>query len=185
MVPGPVVAAHGSAAREPMSARRSSQRRSACRRRSVEDGKARHPGSRSARPRQPLAPAVRGCAPGWPRDCRWPEARSVGCDGQQGLGGRIEQQGVDLGLVVVGDGTDRRWQGEDDVVIVHRQQIGLARVQPTPCCSGLALRAMPVAARVVGDLILPAGFATQHVSPQRRAAALFDGRPTDRPTDRL
>ena len=86
MALGPVAAAHGSAAREPTSARRSSQRRSACRRRSVEDGKARHPGSRSARPRQPLAPVVRGCAPGWPCDCRWPEARSVGCGGSHPAG---------------------------------------------------------------------------------------------------
>ena len=34
---------------------------------------------------------------------------------------------------------------------------------------------MPVAAGVVGDLHLRAGVATQYMSPQRRAAALFDG----------
>ena len=34
---------------------------------------------------------------------------------------------------------------------------------------------MPVAAGVVGDLDLRAGVAAQYMSPQRRAAALFDG----------
>jgi hypothetical protein len=34
---------------------------------------------------------------------------------------------------------------------------------------------MPVAARVVGNLHLRAGVATQYMSSQRRAAALFDG----------
>jgi hypothetical protein len=35
---------------------------------------------------------------------------------------------------------------------------------------------MPVAARVVGDLVRAAPLAAQDVSTQRRAAALFDGR---------
>ena len=44
-----------------------------------------------------------------------------------------------------------------------------------PPAGRLTLRAMPVAAGVVGDLHLGAGVAAQYVSPQRRAAALFDG----------
>ena len=61
------------------------------------------------------------------------------------------------------------------MVIVDRQQVGLPGLQPAPRGTGLALRAMPVAAGVVGDLDLRAGVAAQYVSPQRRAAALFDG----------
>ena len=100
----------------------------------------------------------------------------IRCDGQQGLGGHVEQQRVEHSFVLVRDGADRRGQGEDDVVVVHRQQIGLTRLEPALCRTGLALRTMPVAARVVGDLVLSAAFAAQHMAPQRRAAALFNGR---------
>ena len=51
----------------------------------------------------------------------------IGGDGQQRLGGDVEQQAVDHGLVLVGDVGDRRRQREDHVVVLHRQQIGLAR----------------------------------------------------------
>ena len=54
----------------------------------------------------------------------------IGGDGAQRLGGDIEQQAVDHGLVVIGDGADRRRQGEHHVVVVHRQQFGLAGLEP-------------------------------------------------------
>ena len=82
---------------------------------------------------------------------------------------------IDHRLVVIGDGADRCRQGEHHMVIVHRQQLGLPRFEPTPGGTGLALRAMPVAAGVVGDLVMFTGRAMQHMSAQRRAAALFDG----------
>ena len=100
----------------------------------------------------------------------------IGGDGQQRLGGDVEQQAVDHGLVLVRDVGDRRRQREDHVVVLHRQQIGLARLEPASCGAGLALRAVPVAARVVGDLDSRAAFAAQDMSTQRRAAALLDGR---------
>ena len=61
------------------------------------------------------------------------------------------------------------------MVVVDRQQVGLPRFEPAASGARLALRAMPVTAGVVGDLQLRAGVAAQDVSPQRRAAALFDG----------
>ena len=54
----------------------------------------------------------------------------IGGDGQQRLGGDVEQQAVDHGLVLVRDVGDRRRQREDHVVVLHRQQIGLARLEP-------------------------------------------------------
>ena len=54
----------------------------------------------------------------------------IGGDGEQRLGGDVEQQAVDHGLVLVGDVGDRRRQREDHVVVLHRQQIGLARLEP-------------------------------------------------------
>ena len=70
----------------------------------------------------------------------------VGGDGGQRLGGGPEQEVVDGGLVLERDGADRRRQGEDDVVVGNRQQLGLAVFEPLPRRRALALRAMPVAA---------------------------------------
>src|ERR1700675_317582 len=100
----------------------------------------------------------------------------IGCDGTQGLGGNIEQQAVDNRLVVPGDRTDRGGQREDHVVILHGQKIGLTCLEPPVCGARLALRAMAVTTRVVGDLQLGAAGTAQHMSTQRRGAALFDGR---------
>ena len=100
----------------------------------------------------------------------------VRSDGHQHFGCHVEQQPVDHGLVLVREVGDRRRQGEDHVVILDRQQVALTGLEPALRRAALALRAMPVATRVVGDLGRAAAFATQDVSPQRRAAALFNGR---------
>ena len=62
------------------------------------------------------------------------------------------------------------------MVVIHGQEVGLPGLEPAAGGAGLALRAMPVAAGVVGDLDLRTGVAAQYMTPQRRAAALFDGR---------
>ena len=79
------------------------------------------------------------------------EVLGVGCDGDQGLGGGFEQQAIDDGLVLIGDVGDWCRQTEDDVEIRHRQEFGLAVGQPLLGRGGLALRAMPVAAGIVGE----------------------------------
>src|SRR5450432_525443 len=76
----------------------------------------------------------------------------VSGDRGQGLGRGLEQDIVDHGLVLVGDVGNGRRQREHHVIVWYRQQIGLARRQPFLRHSPLALRAMPVAARVVRDL---------------------------------
>jgi hypothetical protein len=45
----------------------------------------------------------------------------IGCDGERGLGRRFEQQIVDHGFVLIGDGGDRLRQREHDVEVGHRQ----------------------------------------------------------------
>ena len=70
----------------------------------------------------------------------------VGGDGGQRLRGGPEQEVVDGGLVLERDGADRRRQGEDDVVVGNRQQLGLAVFEPLPRRGRLALRAVAVAA---------------------------------------
>ena len=58
------------------------------------------------------------------------EVLGIGGDRGQRLGRRREQQAVDLGLVLVGDGADRGRQREHDVEVGDRQQLGLARLKP-------------------------------------------------------
>ncbi len=96
-------------------------------------------------------------------------------DDPQGLGGSPEQDVIDHGFVLVGDIADRGRQREDQVVVLHRQQVVLACLQPAPGGGALALGAVPVAAGVVGDLELCAVLAAQHMAAQFRAAAAFDG----------
>ena len=60
--------------------------------------------------------------------------------------------------------------------VLHRQQVGLPTLKPAISGRCLALRAMSVATRVVGDLDLCALLTAQHVSTERRAAASLDGR---------
>ena len=100
----------------------------------------------------------------------------IGGDRAQRLGGDVEQKSINDLLVGVGDGADRRWQGEHHVVIRHGQKIRLARFEPALGGAALALRAVPVAARVVGDLRFGARRAAQRMAAEREAAALLDGR---------
>jgi hypothetical protein len=70
------------------------------------------------------------------------EVLGIGGDGQQGLGGRLEQDGVDRRLVLVGDVGDRRRQREDEMVIRDGAQGGLPCGQPSVGGRALAAEAM-------------------------------------------
>ena len=103
------------------------------------------------------------------------EALGVRGDRQQRLGTRLEQEVVDDGLVVVGDGADLRRQREHDMEVRHLQQLGRARLQPLPRLRSLALWAIAIAAAVVGDDGVPARLvltARNMAAESRRAAAL-------------
>ena len=98
-----------------------------------------------AAPRR-LAPSVRDGEAADPRS----EPARIGGQRSHGLESGLEQHRVEGGLVVEGDGRDRRGQREHDVEIGNRQQLGLAVRQPLRPRSSLTLRTMPIAARVVG-----------------------------------
>ena len=74
------------------------------------------------------------------------EVLGIGRNGGHGLGRDCEQDVVDHRLVLIGDVADRRRQREHQVIIRHRQQVGLPFGQPVLRRRALALRAMPVAA---------------------------------------
>ena len=100
----------------------------------------------------------------------------VGGDGGQRLRGGPEQEVVDGGLVLERDGADRGRQGEDDVVVGNRQEFGLAVFEPLPRRRGLALRAVAIAAGIVGDPLVRAVLAALDVSAERGRATGLDRR---------
>ena len=67
------------------------------------------------------------------------------------LGCRFEQQAVDHRLVLLGDGGDPSRQRKDDMEILDRHQVGSAFGEPVARGIRLALRAVSITARVVGD----------------------------------
>ena len=104
------------------------------------------------------------------------EMLGVGGDVAHRFGRGAEQDGVDRALVLERDLGRRRRQGEDDMVVGHRQQLGLTRLEPLGACQTLALRAMSVAAGVVGAANQPAVAALLDVPSQRRRPADLDRR---------
>jgi hypothetical protein len=100
----------------------------------------------------------------------------IGCDRQHGLGRDLEQKIVEDGLVLIGDVSDGRRQREHHVIVRHRQQLGLAVGEPLLRSGALALRAMPVAAGVVGDRFIGAVLASRDMAAESCRAAALDRR---------
>ena len=91
------------------------------------------------------------------------------------LAGRFEQQAIHQPLVLQRQGRDLRGQREDEVEVRDRQELGLPPREPFGPRHRLALRTMPIATRVVGDLLVVAVVAGRDVSAQRGGAAGADG----------
>ena len=106
-----------------------------------------------------------------------PQVLGIGGDRQHRLGRGAEEQVIDDSLVVVGDVGDLGRQGEDDVEVSDRQQVGLALGQPCARGGALALGTVPVAAAVIGDPPVAAALACLDMTIQGRCAAMLD-RPT-------
>src|SRR5260370_2318302 len=104
------------------------------------------------------------------------EMLRVGGDGGQRLGGRLEQKIVYGGLILERDGADRGRQGEDDVIVGNRQEFPLAFGEPLPRRRALTLRAVAVAAGIVGDAFVRAVLAALDMSAERGCAANLDRR---------
>ena len=94
----------------------------------------------------------------------------------QGLGRRPEQEVVDGGLVLERDRADRSRQGEDDVIVGNRQKLRFAVFEPLPRRGALTLRAVTIAAGIVGDAFVRAILAALNVSAERGGAAGLDRR---------
>ena len=102
------------------------------------------------------------------------EMLGIGGDGEHGLGRGLEQDAVDCGPVLVGYIGDLSRQREHDVEVRHRQQLGLALGEPFLGRRPLALRAVPVAAAVVGDDGVRTLLAACDMAAERCRAAVLD-----------
>ena len=98
----------------------------------------------------------------------------VGRDGLERLRHRAEQDPIDEGLVVEGDGRDRGRQGEDHVEVFAVEQVGLASLDPRGTGQALALRAMAIATGVVPDPPVPTVVALLEMAAERGGATLLD-----------
>ena len=93
---------------------------------------------------------------------------------EQRLGDGTKQDAVDDAPVLKRQGTELMRQREHDMKVDDGQQVAQSLVEPLCSCRGLALRAMPVAAGVVGHLAVVALVALKHVAAQSLGAAGCD-----------
>ena len=103
------------------------------------------------------------------------EMYGVGSDGQQGFGGGAEKDVIDRCLVVKGDGGDLLRHREDDMEVRHDEELGSSVVKPLGTGQRLALRAVAIAARVVGDPTVAAILTALDMAAARRRSAVLDG----------
>jgi hypothetical protein len=81
------------------------------------------------------------------------------------VGGGREEQIEDALARTLGDGAQLCGQGEDDVEVVHWEDAFEALFDPTRLCKGLALGAVPIAARIVRRLLWPHAVHTSRCPP--------------------
>ena len=86
------------------------------------------------------------------------------------------QQIVNLPLVLICDISDRFWQRKDEMEVPHGQQFCLACCQPCLCSTRLTFWAVPVAARVISDVLVCAVFATCDMATEHSRATTFNRR---------
>src|ERR1700692_1890248 len=80
----------------------------------------------------------------------------VASDLEQRGGTDTEEQVVQQSLVLQHECRQFMGQREHDMEVRHGQQLGGTRSQPSGACVALALGAVPVAARVIGDGLMSA-----------------------------
>ena len=103
------------------------------------------------------------------------EVSRIAAEGEQRVGGRAKQQRVDDARIALGERVQGMRQGEHDVEVLHEEQLGTAAGEPALFRERLALRAVPVAARVVGEALRPTGITRFAMAAERGGAARLDG----------
>ena len=107
------------------------------------------------------------------------EMSRVGRDLAERRRARLEEPGVQARAIPIGQRQQRMREREDDVHVRHVEQLALARVEPALPRLRLALRAVPIPTRVIGDGLMPAGV-TPIEMPAERGGATARDRAEDR-----
>ncbi len=102
------------------------------------------------------------------------EAAGIAAEREQGAGGGNEEDLEEALAVVEGERLELLGDSEDDVEVVGGQHAFHPLGDPAGLAQALTLGAVPVAARVVGDLAVPAGVAHVEVPAQDRGPAGLD-----------
>src|SRR5262245_26463598 len=92
---------------------------------------------------------------------------------EQRLGSGPEERAVEHTRVVQGDRPQQVRQRKYDVEVLDRKQFPRAVLEPLRSGRSLALRTVAVAARVVGDTLMPALVADLDVTAESRRATTF------------
>jgi hypothetical protein len=103
------------------------------------------------------------------------EVMRVASELAQRVGRGAEQRGVDESGTPECQRVQPVRQGEDDVDVVHGEELRGLGLEPALLGEGLALRAVAVAARAPDRALLTAIDAGLAEAPERRGAAAFDG----------
>ena len=104
-----------------------------------------------------------------------PEPLGIPTEGLQGLRGRLKQEVVDHLRVSLGDRVDLMGQGEDQMEIGHRQELGRACLDPALLGQRLAFWAVAVAAGVVTRHFCAAVITHFQMATEGRRTAVLDG----------
>ena len=105
-----------------------------------------------------------------------PRAETFGIsgNGRDRLRRCFKQQAIDGLLIPISDASNLGWQGEHNVEIFHRQQIVGARGHPVSRGGSLTLRAMPVLAGIVRNMLVVALGARGHMPAECLGSAGFN-----------
>ncbi len=80
-----------------------------------------------------------------------PEMLRIPRDGDEGLGDRLEEEGIEEAGVVEGEAIERVGQGKDHMEVRHREEFALPRSQPGGLGRALTLGTVPIPTGVIGD----------------------------------
>src|SRR3989442_1356825 len=110
------------------------------------------------------------------------EMFGIASDFEEGCGTGLQQEMVQEFLVLQGERRQFMRYGEDNMDVARGKKLLTTRLQPTIAGVGLTLRAVPVAAAVVGDgRTVPAVGALIEMPPQGGRATARAGPPAGRP----
>lgn len=102
------------------------------------------------------------------------EMLRVGGKGEKRSGSRAKEDAVNDSLILKREGREVSRYGEDDVIVLYREEFTAAFLEPLGLGERLTLRAVTIAAGIVRDLLVTALIARFDVSPESGGSARDD-----------